>query len=311
METWQLVLIIVIPSLAVLGLIAYLVFYLYISNMMANLMVYPKHFKTTLEKQESNAALGDIGDTSKYQRTPINFIMSDGYVIHGDYSLNNPKKFVICMHGHRGNREGLQKYSWAFFRLGYSVVFYDHRSHGDENVREKVTMSYQEHKDAVEVIKQVREKFGNDIELGLFGNSMGGATALTCTKEYQDLSFVVSDSGFAGVEYLVKAFIKMHKSPMFPILQFTEMFIKHKAGFRYKDASVKDVLKENKNVPVLFIQGEKDELVYPENAKVLFDSDAGVKRLEWFKDADHCNAVVIDRERYYKVIEEFIKENVK
>ena len=310
MEPWQIVLIIV-ASLLFLGLIAYLSFCLYISNMMAGLMVYPKHFKTTKEKQESNASYGDIGDTSKYQRTPINFTMSDGYVIHGDYSLNNPKKFVICMHGHRGNREGLQKYSWAFFRLGYSLVFYDHRSHGDENERSKVTMSYQEHKDAVEIIKQVREKFGSDIELGLFGNSMGGATALTCTKEYQDLSFVVADSAFAGVKYLVKAFIKIHKSPMFPILQLTEMFIKHKAGFRYKDASVMDVLKENKNVPILLIHGDKDEMVFPENATLLFNSDAGVKRLEWFKGATHCNAVTSDRNRYYKVIEEFIKENVK
>ena len=310
METWQIVLIIV-ASVVVLGLLAYLSFTLYISNMMAGLMVYPKHFKTTLEKKESNLRCGDIGDTSKYQRTPINFKMSDGYIIHGDYSLNDPKKFVICMHGHCGNREGLQKYSWAFYRLGYSLVFFDHRSHGDENVREKVTMSYQEHKDAVEIIKQVKEKFGEDIELGLFGSSMGGATALSCTKEYQDLAFIVSDSAFAGVKYLVKDFIRIHKSPMFPILQFTEMFIKHKAGFRYKDASVKDILKENKNVPILFIHGAKDSLVYPENAEILFNSDAGVKRLEWFKDADHCNAINSDRERYYKVIEEFIKENVK
>ena len=98
---------------------------------------------------------------------------------------------------------------------------------------------------------------------------------------------------------------------MFPILQMTEMFIKHKAGFRYKDTAVAEFLKDNKNVPVLFIQGEKDELVFPENAKLLFNSDAGRKRLEWFKDADHCNAVVSDRNKYYKVIEEFIKENVK
>ncbi len=310
MEIWQIILIIV-GGVLILGLLGYLSFCLYISNMMANMMIYPKHFKTTEEKKASNASYGDIGDTSKYQRTPINFVMSDGYVIHGDYSLNNPKKFVICMHGHRGNREGLQKYSWALYRLGYSLVFYDHRSHGDENKREKVTMSYQEHKDALEIIEQVKEKFGQDIELGLFGNSMGAATALSCTKERQDLSFVVADSAFAGVNYLIEAFIKIHKSPKFPILQFTEMFIKHKAGFAYKDASIKDIVKENKNVPILLIHGDKDEMVFPKNAEILFANIVAPKRLEWFKGATHCNAVVTDRNRYYKVIEEFIKENVK
>ena len=157
MEIWQIILIIV-GGVLILGLLGYLSFCLYISNMMANMMVYPKHFKTTEEKKASNTSYGDIGDTSKYQRIPINFTMSDGYVIHGDYSLNNPKKFVICMHGHRGNREGLQKYSWALYRLGYSLVFYDHRSHGDENKREKVTMSYQEHKDALEIINKRTKK---------------------------------------------------------------------------------------------------------------------------------------------------------
>ena len=62
---------------------------------------------------------------------------------------------------------------------------------------------------------------------------------------------------------------------------------------------------------IWLIQGTKDELVFPENAELLFNGDAGVKRLEWFKDADHCNAVIKDRNKYYKVIEEFIKENAK
>ena len=309
MEIWQIILI-VLGSVIVLGAIGYLSFCLYISNMMASMMVKPKHVKTKEEKRAELASLGKVDGEDEYQRTPINFTMSDGYVIHGDYSLNNPKKFVICMHGHLGNREGSIKYAYAFYRLGYSLVFFDHRGHGD-NERTTVTMSYQEHKDALEIIEQVKAKFGQDIELGLFGCSMGGATSLMCVKERQDLAFVVSDCAFAGVEFLVRGFIKQHKSPMFPILGLTEHFIYKKAGFKYKDATAMPILKENKNVPILFIHGEKDDFVYPENAILLFNSDIGTKRLEWFKDANHCNSVVADRKKYYKVIEEFIKENVK
>ena len=310
MERSTIILIIVIvASILILGLIAYISFCLYISNMMANLMVKPKHFKTKEEKLKELEEVQPDG-INEYSRTPINFVMSDGYIIHGDYSLNNPKKFVICMHGHLGNREGSPKYSYAFYRLGYSLVFFDHRGHG-ENGRTVVTMGYQESIDALEVIEQVKEKFGQDIEIGLFGCSMGGATALMCAKDRQDLSFVVSDCGFAGLKYLVKGFIKLHKSPEFPILQMTEGFIKKKAGVTYKKASAEMAIKENKNVPILLIHGDKDELVYPENANLIFNSAPCIKRLEWFKDATHCNSIIVDREKYYKVIEEFIKENVK
>ena len=73
----------------------------------------------------------------------------------------------------------------------------------------------------------------------------------------------------------------------------------------------KDIVKENKNIPILLIYGDKDEIVFPKNAEILFTNIVAPKRLEWFKGATHCNEVVTDRNRYYKVIEEFIKENVK
>ena len=150
METWQII-VIVIASAAAAGLIAFIVFCFCISKMMARKMCMPKHFRTKEEKEAELAVLGKIDGVDQYTRTPIEFKLSDGYIIHGDYSLNNPKKFVICMHGHVSCREGSIKYAYAFYRLGYSLLFYDHRSHGD-NERGKITLGYQEHKDALEII---------------------------------------------------------------------------------------------------------------------------------------------------------------
>ena len=301
---WWVILLIVLGAVILLGLTAYLSFCFYISSMMADKMCKPKHFKTKEEKQKEVEGSDGLNE---YKRVPIEFKMSDGYIIHGDYSLNNPNKFVICMHGHISNREGSPKYAYAFYRLGYSVVFYDHRSHGD-NERSIVTMTYQESKDALEIIDQVREKFGQDIELGLFGCSMGGATALTCAKDRQDLAFVVSDCGFASLEELTKSFIEIHHSPMFPILGLTNWFIKKRYHFSFKDASPMAALKENKKVPILLIQGKDDDLVFPRNAEYLYNACAAPKELEYFEGATHCNSIVADKDRYYKVIEDFINK---
>ena len=298
---------IVLGSVILLGIIGYFLFTIYISKMMADLMCRPKHFKTKEEKDEELARCGHQDGFNEYQRTPIEFIMPDGYVIHGDYSLNNSKKFVICMHGHTSNRQASLKYAYAFYRLGYSLVFFDHRSHGD-NERGIVTMGYQEHKDAIEIISQVRKKFGEDIELGLFGCSMGGATSLMCVNNVKNLSFVVSDCAFASLEDLVRGFVKQHHSIAWMHLPWTNLFLKKKYGFEFKDVSPKEELKSNKETPILFIHGDKDDFVYPSNVEMLYSNDAGPKQLEIFEGADHCGSVSSDKERYYKVIEEFINK---
>lgn len=301
------ILIVVVSIVVFLSIVGYLGFCLFISNYMADSMCKPKHFKTKEEKEFEISNCGHHDGFDKYQRTPIEFVLSDGYIIHGDYSINDPKKFVICMHGHISNRESSLKYAYAFYRLGYSLLFFDHRSHG-ENVRGIVTMGYQEHKDALEIIKQIRDKFGEDIEIGLFGCSMGGATSLLCVGEAERLSFVVSDCAFASVRDLVKCFIKQHHSLSFPILQFTGLFLKKKYHFSYKDSCPKETLKKNKDVPILFIHGSKDDLVYPNNVDMLYSNDNGPKELVIFEGADHCGSVSQDKDRYYKVIEDFINK---
>ena len=298
---------IVIGSVILLGIIAYYIFTIFISKMMADLMCHPKHFKTKEEKDEELARCGHRDGFDDYQRTPIEFVMPDGYVIHGDYSLNDPKKFVICMHGHLSNRQASLKYAYAFYRLGYSLVFFDHRSHGD-NARGNVTMGYKESLDAIEIINQVREKFGQDIELGLFGCSMGGVTSLLCVNRVDNLSFVVSDCAFASLEDLVRGFIKQHHSIAWMHLPWTNHFLKKKYGFSFKDVCPKETLKQNKEIPILFIHGDKDDFVYPNNVDMLYSNDAGPKQLEIFKGADHCGSVSTDKDRYYKVIEKFINK---
>ena len=113
METWQLVLIIVILSAVFLGIVGFTIFAFGISSMMAEKMCSPKHFKTSEEKIKENNAIKDLDGADKYQRTPITFTMSDGCVIHGDYSLNNP----ISREFHLSNPDKKERYLYLLSEL--------------------------------------------------------------------------------------------------------------------------------------------------------------------------------------------------
>ena len=112
------ILIIVISALFFLAIIGFFSFCIYISAYMADRMCMPRHYKTREEKDKELDECGHRDGFDEYKRVPIEFKMSDGYIIHGDYSLNDPNKFVICMHGHTSLRDASMKYSYAFYRLG-------------------------------------------------------------------------------------------------------------------------------------------------------------------------------------------------
>ena len=86
------------------------------------------------------------------------------------------------------------------------------------------------------------------------------------------------------------------------------MFCKKNYGLSFEQVCPKETLKANKDVPILFIHGSKDDLVYPSNVQMLYSNDNGPKELVIFEGANHCGSVSLDKEKYYKVIEDFINK---
>ena len=288
------------------GLIAsYLIYLVIISFYMVHAFTHP-HFDTRENRKKLNHSYGFDKFAKAYQRNDITFKMSDGYLIHGDYSINDPHKFIIFVHGHASTREGCIKYTQAFYHLGYSLILYDLRSHGD-NKRSYVSMGYQESKDLNEIINQVKDKFGQDIEIGLFGVSMGGATTLLLTQYRQDIKFIVSDCAFASLKDMCTSKVHQHHGVAHHFNPLVNLIFKCKYHFSFKDIEPYKVLQSN-TIPVLFIQGEKDQTVLVANAFKLYQNNKGLKRLELFPNAGHGQSINKDKHRYLTIAEEFIKE---
>ena len=286
-------------------IIAYICISLYASSRIVSWSMYP-HFDTRAARKEKNAKDGNSVGTENWERKEFEVTMPDGYVIHGDTTINDPKKVVILLHGHGSTREGVVKYARVFYELGYSVVMYDHRAHGD-NAKTFSTFGYQESKDAYEMFKYVQKTFGKDAEIGLFGVSMGAASSILMTQYSQEMKFLVVDCPYAGADIVIKQICKDKHQWNFLPLYFSNRGLKKKAGYQYKDVMVRDVAAKL-TVPILNIHGTKDSKIQFYHQDLIMRNVKSYHETMAVEGAEHGQSVNVDPVGYRKKVKEFLEK---
>lgn len=242
------------------------------------------------------------------KKEPFALKMRDGYIINGDVSLNgNSKKFMILCHGHGSTREGSTKYALIYYRLGYSIIRYDHRGHGD-NVRVKCTMGANESKDLLEIYNYVKETYHPE-SIAMHGASMGAATILIATQFFtkDDVKFIVADCPYSSISNFGGDFIKLHHQPKWLCVPIFNFIMRFNFGIKKNDMSPLFHVKHS-DIPVLFLHGAKDNFIYPYHSDLLFEAKIGPKKQHIFPNGTHANSVFDDPEEYDETIVNYVKE---
>lgn len=277
-----------------------------IAIVMTTYLVKPKYY--SLEKSyQIEDDRGFIGDYINWKREPFILNSFDNYKIYGEYIPNSKQsnKFVIISHGYTYTRYGSIKYAHLFRKLGYNVIIYDDRGHGENN-KYKCTLGYIESKDLIELIKYTYKRFGKDIFLGLHGESMGGGLQIMATQYTQNIKFIINDCGIGDLESIMKHQArKKYHLPKF-IVDVANLFSKLIFGFNIKDVSPKEIIKNNK-VPVCFFHGSNDRFIPPEQAQWLSDNNGGYSELHYVEGASHAQSYAANPESYEKLMANFIK----
>lgn len=232
----------------------------------------------------------------------------DGYKLKG-YFLNNfenSKKLIIIVHGYTANHFiGLQ-FMDMFLKEKFNVLLIDTRSHG-ESEGKNVTYGLREREDLHLWVNFMKKKLGNNLTIGLHGESMGAATVLMYGGKYDDVDFIIEDCGYSnGKELLRYQFKKTAKFPLYPLYFLVNNLIKRKCNFSMNDVSPIDDIK-NKEIPTLFIHGTGDKLIPYTMSEEMFNCKIGNKnKLFLVENAAHVEAYAKDKEGYEKVVREFI-----
>ena len=247
-------------------------------------------------------------DTSFYeglQKTDYLVGGHDGYQLHVQllYNPNPTDRYIIFTHANTDNHIGSLKYVPLFMELGYNCILYDMRGHG-ENEPAFCTYGDLEGKDLAELVKDTCERYPNISELGLHGESLGGSTTIEALAYKPDVDFVVSDCAFANVDSAIRQKFKTMHLPEF-LVPLVKTGVRVLYGYSIDDMRPIEALDGN-TVPILFIHGDADTTVPPQNARELYEKAQGIRELHYVAGADHAESVLVAPKEYNEVVASFL-----
>lgn len=269
-------------------------------------------FVMTGERQTLDEAMkwqSEHYDTSFYEKldkTDYTVSGYGGYTLHVQM-LKNPQdteQYVILSHGNTDNRIGSLKYVPMYLELGYNCIIYDLRGHG-ENERTFTTYGILEGEDLQYIIRDARQRYPKLTKLGLHGESLGAATTITALKGKPDVDFAVADCGFADIENVLKEGYRKAGVPEI-LVDIANIGAKIRYHYALRDMRPIDSLDGNL-IPVLFIHGENDELIPPQNSVDMYERTAGEKELKLIPKAGHAESILIAPDYYKEYVKKFVE----
>ncbi|MBR3289330.1 MAG: alpha/beta hydrolase [Clostridia bacterium] len=233
----------------------------------------------------------------------------DGVRLHGSfYEVAAGAPVQILFHGYRGI--GTRDFSGGLpFALenGYNVLLIDQRAHGQSGGR-CLTLGVKERYDCLTWIRYVIERFGADTRVVLYGMSMGAATVLMAAglPLPENVKGIVADCGYTAPADILKLVMSRMNYPVRLFYPLVRLGARLYGGFDPNAASAADAMTRCA-VPVCLIHGEKDDFVPCDMSRENFRlCAADNKRLLTVPNAWHGISYLVDRERYTKVVKEFL-----
>ena len=199
---------------------------------------------------------------------------------------------VIYLHGNSSSR--LEALSCLPVLLKYNItVFCLDLSGSGHSDGEYVSLGFYERDDLAVVIDHLRQS-GTVGCIGLWGRSMGAATALMHGDRDPSIAGMVLDSPFTSLrdlsEELVDVFVgvRLPKWMVSIAMNMIRSTIKAKARFDIND--ITPIAHADKSyIPALFVSAKGDSFIHPNHAKKLYERYSGDKNLV-LVDGDHNSA---------------------
>lgn len=229
-----------------------------------------------------------------------------GYNLFGRYYENSraTNKTMISLHGHNSCSISQLKYLNMFLDLGFNVFIPDHRRSGFSDGN-SITFGHYEKYDVIAWMDLLEEKLGKR-DFYIFGESMGGATAVMVTALDKRIKLLIDYCGYYDIKNILKGHIKNEAlvSFIYPGISIMTMLL---TRTNYKECAAGKYLSKV-DVPVLFLHSRADEIVIFKNfEKKHATKDSALTHV--FTDTKHARSMVEEGDAFRAVVSKFILDN--
>ncbi len=232
----------------------------------------------------------------------------DGLRLHGLWiPAENAKGTILFAHGYRSTM--LVDFGLAFdfyHSHGMNLLVPEQRCHG-KSEGTFITFGVKESQDMKCWLRYHNEKFGSAPVI-LSGLSMGASTMMYLADEQlpDNVKGIIADCGFTSPKAILDSvFRSVIYLPSAPTLFVTDILARVFAGFSLSEKDSRHSL-PNSRLPVFMIHGEEDGFVPCSMTLEGYAVCREPKELLLVKGADHGVSFVVDKERYTKMITEFL-----
>ena len=233
---------------------------------------------------------------------------SDGLDLAAWYLPGSRSEALILLHGIGSNRADALPLASRIHTRGYSLLLPDLRAHGQSG-GDTCTLGVKEVEDIRAALEFLQSQPGIDPgRVGIWGVSLGAATALQAAAQLPDLHAVAADSAFSSARWLVQ-----HQLGSLVALPdwFGPALLAvggWEAGVSPDAIAPVDAMPRIAPRPVLLIQGDQDALFAPENARLLLDAARGPADLWEIPHAGHGGVYALDPDAYVTRLDRFFTQ---
>ncbi len=191
---------------------------------------------------------------------------------------------LIYLHGVADSRVAVIGIAQRFCPLGFEVLGYDSRAHG-ESTGDFCTFGYYEKEDLKILLDSLDDDAGPII---LIGNSMGGVVSVMAAAETDQIDGIVSMDIFSDLRT-----VSRDRAPWFisdAVLKQALLEADEMGQFQVDEVAPVRAA-DNLTLPVLLIHGAEDRLSPPVHSRRVFDALDGPKELILIEGARHNESV--------------------
>lgn len=239
---------------------------------------------------------------------------------HEDISLNthitfskrkNSKGTIILIHGIRSQKETFIDLSAKLSNAGYNAVALDLRAHGLSK-GSHCTFGVKEKEDISCLLNTLESMYGIKDNIGIWGQSLGGAVALQSLANDNRIKFGIIESTFSNFEDIAHEYFALNlgfdPSPLSDYLIYRAGKI---ADFDPKQ-SAPTVACQNITQPILIVHGDADARINIRHGKQNFKHLKSIdKEILIVEGGTHTNIWASSNSTYFEKVFSFIDNSIE